>query len=133
MKTQRFNRCFALVVVFFLLVGMLPVSAMAAETSTDAAETNPVGTLEKSSAIEGTDYIVTSVKNYAIAPDISERVITTNNLEGTSQTVVNVMEVNPNNGYAKIVTGYGKLDPTNEGWTMMTTTNQAHLYENAYG
>lgn len=89
--------------------------------------------LSKGSSIAGTDYHVTSVKQYAIAPDVSERVIITNNTAGNSQTVANVMEVNPSNGRAKIVTGYGNRNPKELGWTLKTTTAQAHLYEQETG
>ena len=92
-----------------------------------------VGGLTKGSSITGTGYHVTSVKQYAIAPDVSERVIITNNTAGNSQTVANVMEVNPSNGRAKIVTGYGNRNPKELGWTLKTTTAQAHLYEQKTG
>ena len=82
--------------------------------------------ISKGSEIPGTDYHITSVKNYSIAPDVSERVITTNNDAGNSQTVANVMEVNTGNGRATVVAGYGNRNPKEEGWTLKTTTDQAH-------
>ena len=92
-----------------------------------------VGGLTKGSSITGTGYHVTSVKHYAIAPDVSERVIITNNADGNSQTVANVMEINTSNGRAKIVAGYGNRNPKEQGWTLKTTTEQAHVYEKESG
>ena len=91
------------------------------------------GVLGKNDAIDGTVYHVTSVKNYDIAPGISEKIVITNNETGTSQTVANVMEIDLSSGYAKLAAGYGNRNPSAEGWTMKTTTDQAHLYENTYG
>lgn len=62
-----------------------------------------------------------------------ERVIITNNDAGNSQTVANVMEVNTSGGRAKIVAGYGNRNPSQEGWTLKTTTDQAHIYEKESG
>ena len=88
--------------------------------------------LGKGDEILGTDYLITAIKNYAVSPDIREAVITTNTAAGNSQTIANVMEIDTRNKQAKIITGYGKLNPLEEGWTMETMTNQAHLYENTY-
>lgn len=89
--------------------------------------------LSKNDTIEGTPYHVTSLKEYAVAPNVKERVIITNNEGGTSQTVANVMEIDTSAGDAKVVAGYGKLDPAEEGWTLSRMTDQSHLYESAYG
>ena len=59
--------------------------------------------------------------------------IITNNDAGNSQTVANVMQVNPNEGRAKIVAGYGNRNPKELGWTLKTTTEQAHVYERETG
>ena len=131
MHPTKWKRCMAALLACFVLIGTLPVPALAAGSGDSAAQT--AGTLDKFSAIDGTGYIVTSVKDYAVAPDVSERVIITNNREGTSQTVANVMEVNTGNGRAKIVAGYGNRNPKEEGWTLKTTTAQAHVYEKETG
>ena len=88
--------------------------------------------ISKGSSIDGTDYSVTSTKAYAIAPDITERTIVTNNAAGTSQTVANVMEINTTNGNAKLAASYGNVDPAKDGWKMSTLTDQTHLYEKTY-
>ncbi|MST60233.1 phosphodiester glycosidase family protein, partial [Parafannyhessea umbonata] len=88
--------------------------------------------ISKGSSIDGTDYSVTSTKAYAIAPDITERTIVTNNAAGTSQTVANVMEINTANGNAKLAASYGNVDPAKDGWKMSTLTDQTHLYEKTY-
>ncbi|MGM9912823.1 leucine-rich repeat protein [Floccifex sp.] len=88
--------------------------------------------ISKNDTIEGTDYHVTSLKKYSVAPDVSEKVIVTNNEEGNLQTVANVMEINTSGGKAKVVGGYGKRNPATEGWTFSTTTAQSHLYEQTH-
>ena len=110
-----------------MLVSMIPFTVFA----TDTVGKNAV--VDKGTAIAGTDYHVTSVKHYSIAPDISERVIITNNATGNSQTVANVMEINTSGGRARIVAGYGNRNPKQEGWALKTTTEQAHVYEQESG
>jgi len=123
MKTSYSMRVLAIVLSVIMVIGMAPITVFAIEGAT---------ALSKGDAIDGTDFYVTSIKNYAIAPDIIEKLVTTNNSERTSQTQAYVMEVNTLDGNAKIVAGYGNLNPTEKGWTMATTTAQAHLYEKAY-
>ena len=118
------KKTLAFLLVFCMVAALLPTTVLVAEASA-------AGSIGKGDSIEGTDLYVTSVKNYSIAPDITEKVIVTNNSAGISQTVANVMEVNVSNGKAKLVTGYGNLNPSVEGWTLMTMTGQAHLYEQA--
>ncbi len=129
----------ALFLCVMLLLSTLPTAAFAIKgtdtnpQSTDAITSTVLNNLSKGSNIDGTSYRVTSVKNYSIAPDISESVIITNNDAGNSQTVANVMQVNPNEGRAKIVAGYGNRNPKELGWTLKTTTEQAHVYERETG
>ena len=122
---SRIKRSLSTLLMLCMLLSLLPMTALGVNTS--SAE------LVKGSRIDGTDYHVTSLKNYAVAPDISERVIITNNDAGNSQTVANVMEVNTANGRAKIVAGYGNRNPSEQGWTLKTTTDQAHVYEKESG
>lgn len=133
------KRITALFLCVMLLLSTLPTAAFAIKgtdtnpQSTDAITSTVLNNLSKGSNIDGTSYRVTSVKNYSIAPDISESVIITNNDAGNSQTVANVMQVNPNEGRAKIVAGYGNRNPKELGWTLKTTTEQAHVYERETG
>ena len=128
-RSKMWTRFLSLALCLWLVMGLLPTTAMAADTDVGTTSSG----LVKGSQIDGTDYSVTSVKNYAIAPDVSEQQIITNNQEGTSQTVANVMEVNTAGGRAKIVAGYGNRNPKEQGWTLKTTTDQAHVYENETG
>ena len=128
-RSKMWTRFLSLALCLCLVMGLLPTTAMAADTDVGTTSSG----LVKGSQIDGTDYSVTSVKNYAIAPDVSEQQIITNNQEGTSQTVANVMEVNTAGGRAKIVAGYGNRNPKEQGWTLKTTTDQAHVYENETG
>ena len=127
-KPRQLHRVLSVLLCLCMLAGMLPVYALAADSKAAGSSE-----LAKGSSIEGTDYSVTSLKNYAIAPDISEKVIITNNAAGNSQTVANVMEVNTAGGRAKIVAGYGNRNPKEQGWTLKTTTDQAHVYEKETG
>ena len=128
-RLKKWKRFLSLALSLCFVIGVLPTAALAAETGT---ETKASG-LAKGSPIAGTGYSVTSLKNYSIAPDVSEQVIITNNQAGTSQTVANVMEVNTGNGRATVVAGYGNRNPKEEGWTLKTTTDQAHVYEKETG
>ena len=139
MRCYVTKRIAALFLCVMLLLSTLPTAAFAIKgtdtnlQSTDAITSTVSNNLSKGSNIDGTSYRVTSVKNYSIAPDISESVIITNNDAGNSQTVANVMQVNPNEGRAKIVAGYGNRNPKELGWTLKTTTEQAHVYERETG
>ena len=139
MRCSVTKRITALFLCVMLLLSTLPTAAFAIKgtdtnpQSTDAITSTVSNNLSKGSNIDGTSYRVTSVKNYSIAPDISESVIITNNDAGNSQTVANVMQVNPNEGRAKIVAGYGNRNPKELGWTLKTTTEQAHVYERETG
>ena len=139
MRCSVTKRITALFLCVMLLLSTLPTPAFAIKgtntnpQSTDAITSTVSNNLSKGSNIDGTSYRVTSVKNYSIAPDISESVIITNNDAGNSQTVANVMQVNPNEGRAKIVAGYGNRNPKELGWTLKTTTEQAHVYERETG
>lgn len=125
MQHRKRTKVTAALLALCMLVSLLPVTAFGLDPQSVE--------LGKGSTIDGTGYHVTSVKNYSIAPDISERVIITNNDAGNSQTVANVMEVNTSGGRAKIVAGYGNRNPKEQGWTLKTTTDQAHVYEKESG
>ena len=131
MKKRRSTKFLALLLCLMMVISILPCQAFAEVVQ--AAATESGSGLSKGDSIEGTDFYVTSRRNYAIAPDISEQVIVTNNAAGTSQTVANVMEVNTAGGRAKIVAGYGNRNPKEQGWTLKTTTDQAHVYEKETG
>lgn len=127
------QRCIATVLVACIAAvpWLSPTTVLAEETT--STNTELAQDISKGSAISDTDYSVTSAKTYAIAPDITERTIVTNNAEGTSQTVANVMEINTANGNAKLVASYGTQNPAKDGWKMSTLTDQTHLYEKTYG
>ena len=80
-KPRQLHRVLSVLLCLCMLAGMLPAYALAADSKAAGSSE-----LTKGSSIEGTDYSVTSLKNYAIAPDISEKVIITNNAAGNSQT-----------------------------------------------
>ena len=129
---SRTKRILSLVLTLCMLLSTFPVTALGLDTIPAQAQSQSTE-VSKGSEIPGTGYHVTSMKNYSIAPDISERVIITNNATGNSQTVANVMEVNTAGGRAKIVAGYGNRNPKEQGWTLKTTTDQAHVYEKESG
>ena len=100
MNKRKTAKVLALLLCLVMVFGILPWQALAAE-----ARTGDGSGLGKGDSIGGTVYHVASRRDYAIAPDISESVIITNNDAGNSQTVANVMEVNTSGGRAKIVAG----------------------------
>ncbi len=126
MQHRKRTKVTAALMALCMLVSLIPMTAFGLELQSGSG-------LNKGDSIEGTDFYVTSRRNYAIAPDISEQVIVTNNAAGTSQTVANIMEVNTSGGRAKIVAGYGNRNPSEQGWTLKTTTAQAHTYEQETG
>ena len=143
---KKSGKILALLLVLCLTLSMFPVSAFAYERETqddvltessqtvsESTETISNGSLNKGDAVDGTSYYVTSRKNYSVAPDVQESTIITNTAAGNSQTVANVMEVNTAGGRAKIVAGYGNRNPKEQGWTLKTTTEQAHVYEKESG
>ena len=67
MQHRKRTKVTAALLALCMLVSLLPVTAFGLDPQ--SAE------LGKGSTIDGTGYHVTSVKNYSIAPDISERVI----------------------------------------------------------
>lgn len=111
MQHRKRTKVTAALMALCMLVSLIPMTAFGLELQSGSG-------LSKGDSIEGTDFYVTSRRNYAIAPDISEQVIVTNNAAGTSQTVANVMEVNTSGGHAKIVAGYGNRNPSEQGWTL---------------
>ena len=84
MRCSVTKRITALFLCVMLLLSTLPTAAFAIKgtdtnpQSTDAITSTVSNNLSKGSNIDGTSYRVTSVKNYSIAPDISESVIITN-------------------------------------------------------
>ena len=136
-KPRRRSRFLTVLLCLCLLANLVPIQAMAAGAGRNSERPTASGAdgtqIGKGSSIDGTSYHVTSLKNYTIAPDITEKVIITNNAEGNSQTVANVMEVSTAGGRAKIVAGYGNRNPKEQGWTLKTTTDQAHVYEKESG
>lgn len=149
MKKRNQNGCKRLLAVALcicLAVGVLPAQAkatMATSDSSSAAEEGVTSvesasteeseetSLSKGNTIEGTDFTVTSLKSYSVAPDVSKMTIITNNSEGTSQTVANVMEVTPGSS-AYTVVGFGDIEDPIE-WCMATTTAQCALWESVTG
>ena len=136
-KPRRRSRFLTVLLCLCLLANLVPIQAMAAGAGRNSERPTASGAdgtqIGKGSSIDGTSYHVTSLKNYTIAPDITEKVIITNNDAGNSQTVANVMEVSTAGGRAKIVAGYGNRNPKEQGWTLKTTTDQAHVYEKESG
>ncbi len=129
MHNSKSSRVLAFLLCLAMVFCTLPWQAMA---EAPQMKTTDFG-LKKGDDVSGTTYHVVSRRDYSIAPDISESVIITNNDAGNSQTVANVMQVNPNEGRAKIVAGYGNRNPKELGWTLKTTTEQAHVYEKETG
>ncbi len=126
MKNMRFSsRMLSILLVAVMIVSMLPVTAFAAATTG-----NEIG-LSKGDSIGDTGYRITSLKTYDVAPDIKEYTMVTNNTDGTSQTVCNIMELTQG-GSAKAVVGYGNVtEPGN--WCFATTTEQCDVWEKATG
>ncbi len=112
----------ALTLIILLMMCAVPVRASVSTSSG----------VSKGQVIGDTGLYVTSMKSYSVAPGVEEYTINTNNDALNSQTVVNVMEVDPSNDYAKAVVAYGDIEEPID-WTMATTSDQAHLWESVTG
>lgn len=112
------KRCTALLLTLCLLVGMLPTGALAA--GSDSAG----------------DLVVVSTKEYAIAPDITERELITNNSSLSAQQAGHIMEVKLG-GYADIIVGYNDYNipaiQSGSNWGMEEPTSQAQNAETRRG
>ncbi len=133
MKTNG-SRLLSLLLAVIMVAGTLPMTVFATTVpaNTDPAPLGDSIGLEKGDAIGNTGFTVTSMKTYDVAPDITEYCVTTNNANGTSQTVGNVLEANISGGNAKAVVGYGNVQ-TPGNWCFATTTEQCKIWENATG
>ncbi len=123
-KIGKKGTVFSVVLMLALIVSLctMPVSA-AVSTSSGLAKGSTVG---------DTGLTVTSMKSYAVSPGVTEYTFNTNNSSMNSQTVMNVMEVDTSNDYAKVAVAYGDMTEAIV-WALMTTSVQAHLWESEKG
>ena len=105
------KRCTAILLAICMIVGLLPASVLAATPG---------------------DMVVISEKEYAVAPDITEYELITNNSDLSAQQAGHIMEVELG-GYADIIVGYNDYNipaiQSGNNWGMEEPTAQAQNAE----
>ena len=117
------RKFFALLLSVFMLVGVMPLSAFAANDYTINSTTS-------------TDdyYNLISKKDWDIAPGITESQIVLNNDAGDRRQVLYVMEADLNNQYVKVINSYMGMKPKYGDYKIGTMSQQAAYAEaNGYG
>ena len=118
MKTKLFTKALAMILSVIMLVGMLPMSALAAlDYNQDA--------------LEDDYYKLISKKDWELAPGVQETEIVLNNAEGSQRQVVHSIKVDMNNPYTKVIPGYKGMIP-NYG-TEATSTQAKNAEALGYG
>lgn len=119
------KRLTAILLILCLVFSLLPASALAASTETTSTEST-----------KNTSSVVISKRTYAVAPDITEYELITNNSGLTAQQAGHVMEVNLG-GSAEIITGYNDYNiaaiQSGRNWGMRRATEQAQSAETVRG
>ncbi len=133
--TKTTKRVVALVLTIVMMLGVLPMTAFAAE----AEATNEVIYENGKFGYNGY-YNVISRKDYVLVPGAAiEYEMVLNNDAGTRRQVLHVIEVEPSNPDVSIVPGYNQIDklaedPTNEAyWSHKELTEMAKYYEDNLG
>ena len=117
------KKFFALLLSVLMLVGVMPLSAFAANDYTINSTTS-------------TDdyYNLVSKKDWDIAPGITESEIVLNNDAGDRRQVMHIVEVDMNNEYTKVIPSYKGMIPTEGSYGVQTMDLQAAYAEaNGYG
>ncbi len=108
------GKIFVMLLVAVMLVGVIPVNAIAA-----AIQYNP-------DAVAGDDYYkLISKKDWTLAPGIEETEVVLNNADGSKRQVVHSVKVDMNNPYTKVIPGYKGMVPTMGNYGTEATSTQA--------
>ena len=136
MNRKISTRVIAVALCFIMLVGVVPMTAIAAIPNW--AENNVVydGTTFGTNGY----YNVISKKDYVLVPGAAvESEIVLNNANGNRRQVLHIIEVDPSNPDVSIVPGYHQIDkiaedPKNEAnWSHKELTDMAKYYEDNLG
>ena len=133
--TKTTKRVVALILTIVMMLGVIPMTAFAAETEV----TNEVIYENGKFGYNGY-YNVISRKDYVLVPGAAiEYEMVLNNDAGSRRQVLHVIEVDPSNPDVSIVPGYNQIDklaadPTNEAnWSHKELTEMAKYYEDNLG
>lgn len=130
MSTIR-TRVIALLLCLCLVVGLVPVAALADEVAALAAN----GLYD--TAVSSDYFNVISAETFSLAPGAVEHEIVLNNAEGNDRKVAHIFEVDTNNEDLEVMPGYygiDKLNPDNLAgdsaiWTDKKLTETVKYYE----
>ena len=115
------KKTLAMLLCIVMLIGILPVSAMAA--TFDYAH-------NQSASSDGY-YNVISKQDWDIAPGIKETEIVLNNAEGDYRQVVHLMEADMSNPYTRVISSYTNMDTSN--YAISVIPDHAAYLENVWG
>ena len=115
-------RILAFVIAAIMLIGMMPLSALAAVIDFDVTAT------------DDDYYKLISKRDWELAPGIQESEIILNNEVGTLRQVTHVLEIDLNNPYTKVIPGYKEMVPTPGNYGIQSvSTHAAYAEANGYG
>ena len=115
------KKTMAMLLCIVMLIGLLPVSAMAA--TYDYAH-------NQSASSDGY-YNVISKQDWDIAPGIKETEIVLNNADGDYRQVVHLMEADMSNPYTRVISSYTNMDTSN--YAISVIPDHAAYIENVWG
>ena len=119
---KKLTRVLAFLIAAIMVLGMMPLSALAAGVDFDNTAT--------------TDdyYKLISKRDWELAPGIQESEIILNNEAGTLRQVTHVLEIDLNNPYTKVIPGYKEMVPTPGNYGIQSvSTHAAYAEANGYG
>ena len=119
---KRSTRFLSFVIAAIMVLGVMPLSALAAGVDYDNAATSD-------------DYYkLISKRDWELAPGIQESEIILNNEAGTLRQVTHVLEIDLNNPYTKVIPGYKEMVPTPGNYGIQSvSTHAAYAEANGYG
>ncbi len=128
------TRAISMVLAVLMIIGVLPMTAMATETAQKAAS-------DFDTTVSDGYYNVISSDTYNLAPGAIEKEIILNNGDGTDRKVVHVFEVDATNEQIQVVPGYYGIDKLNPEdlagdaaiWKAEQLTKTVAYYEDTLG
>ena len=121
-KNTRLVRTLAFVIALVMVLGMMPLTPLAAAVVYDVTAT------------QDDYYKLISKRDWELAPGINESEIILNNESGTLRQVAHVVEIDLNNPYTKVIPGYKEMIPTPGNYGVSSVSAMAaYAEENGYG
>lgn len=124
MKTKQI-RFLSAVLAVIMLIGIMPLGAMAAGINPGTGKVSAV-TTESGKGMVGDDYNnVISQRNYPIIPGVTETNVILNDATGTNQNMCYAMEVDLSSSVASVMPSYKDMNPNVWGTQIMSKQAEA--------